>query len=380
MHAFYSQPGVPSHSVLLFPTREQATSYPRGSLRLALCRACGFIANVDMDVSLQNYSTACEETQAHSPHFRRFLDDLARGLVERHGLRGREILEIGSGKAEFLALLCALGDNRGVGIDPAGVPERLDPGAAERVRLVQDYYSERHADLAADVVVCRHTLEHIPDTGDFLRLVRRSIGDRLDTLVFFELPDVGRVLREGAFWDLYYEHCSYFTPGSLARLFRLTGFEVERLELAYDAQYILLEARPAPEDPAGPALALEEGPEEVTRAVEGFRAGVDAALSRWEAWFGELRAQGRRPVVWGSGSKGVAFLTTLDGGRQVEYVVDINPHKHGKFMPGTGQEIVAPEFLTGYRPDVVIAMNPVYRAEIEAELRSLGVDAEVTAL
>ena len=44
-------------------------------------------------------------------------------------------------------------------------------------------------------------------------------------MVFFELPDTERVLTEAAFWDIYYEHCSYFTPGSLARLFRRTGFE-----------------------------------------------------------------------------------------------------------------------------------------------------------
>ena len=76
--------------------------------------------------------------------------------------------------------------------------------------------------------------------------VRAAIGDRTDTVVLFELPDVLRVLRDAAFWDVYYEHCSYFSPGSLARLFRLTGFEVLRLEMDYDDQYILLEAKPVP--------------------------------------------------------------------------------------------------------------------------------------
>ena len=63
--------------------------------------------------------------------------------------------------------------------------------------------------------------------------------------MLFELPDVRRVLDEVAFWDVYYEHCSYFSAGSLARLFRATGFEVLDLALDYDDQYLLLEARPS---------------------------------------------------------------------------------------------------------------------------------------
>ena len=69
-------------------------------------------------------------------------------------------------------------------------------------------------------MLCRHTLEHIAPTGRFLRTIRNVIGDRSDTVVLFELPDAVRILREGAFWDINYEHCSYFSPGSLSRLFR----------------------------------------------------------------------------------------------------------------------------------------------------------------
>jgi hypothetical protein len=82
-------------------------------------------------------------------------------------------------------------------------------------------------------------------------------------------------------------------------------------------------------------------------------------------------------VLWGAGSKGVAFLTTLDIRHEIEYAVDINPHKHGTFMAGTGQQIVAPEFLKGYRPDIVIVMNPIYCNEIQRELDRMGIGVEV---
>ena len=80
-------------------------------------------------------------------------------------------------------------------------------------------------------------------------------------------------------------------------------------------------------------------------------------------------------------SKGVAFLTTL--GQSIDdiaYAVDINPIKHGTFMAGTGQEIVAPEFLREYRPDVVVIMNPVYRAEVTADLSALGLSPQIETL
>lgn len=75
--------------------------------------------------------------------------------------------------------------------------------------------------------------------------------------------------------------------------------------------------------------------------------------------------------------KRVSFLTTLKIGDKIEYAVDINPHKHGTFMAGTGQEIVAPEFLQDYQPDAVIVMNSIYCGEIQRDLDRLGVNAKL---
>ena len=94
--------------------------------------------------------------------------------------------------------------------------------------------------------------------------------------------------------------------------------------------------------------------------------------------FDAYRRNGRRVVLWGGGSKGVSFLTglgiTLD---DVQYVVDINPNKTGTFMAGTGQEIIAPQFLVDYQPDVVIVMNPIYRNEIRRDLKEMGLSPQV---
>jgi hypothetical protein len=375
---FHEQRGIPVHSCRLVDTREEAESFPRGNLRLALCHACGFITNTDYDPSLQSYFESYEETQGFSPRFRRFMQELAERWLDRYDLRGKDVLEIGAGKGEFLLAMCEGGARSGVGIDPAIVPERVLGPAADRVSFIQDLYGENYAHLTGDAVICRHTLEHIHPVADFMRIIRASLEERPETVVLFELPDALRVLRECAFWDIYYEHCTYFTPGSLARLFRSTGFEVLAVDLDYDDQYILVEAKPT--DPSGQPLPIEEGPSDVAEAVELFARELDKIEERWLAELRATRANGGRAVVWGSGSKGVSFLTTLCIRDEVSHVVDINPYKHGKFMAGTGHEIVPPAALREIRPDLVIAMNPIYLDEIQHDLDQLGVDARLEAV
>lgn len=228
MVGFYAVEKVPVHSCLLACTAGNALSFPTGDLKLGLCTSCGFICNVVFDASHHAYSANYEETQGFSPHFNAFLESLARRMIDRYELRNKHILEIGCGKGEFLMLLCRLGANWGIGIDPSYVPGRMAGPSCERVGFIQAFYSADHAHLAAssDFICCRHTLEHIAPVGEFLRLLRQAIGQRNDCVVFFEVPDVTRILREGAFWDIYYEHCSYFSPGSLARSFRSSGFDV----------------------------------------------------------------------------------------------------------------------------------------------------------
>ncbi len=379
LEPFYEVPGIPAHSVMLMHTREKALTYPRGDLRLALCRSCGFITNVLFDVALNEYSPDFEETQHFSPTFDGWARQLVDRLVRDYDIRGRQVIEIGCGKGEFLALLCEAGGNDGVGIDPGCIPGRLQGEGARRVRFIRDLYSEQYADLPGDVVCCRHTLEHIQPTREFMQMVRRVIGPRPDTLVFLEVPDMTRVLRERAFWDIYYEHCTYLTAGSLARLFRSTGFEIVELVRDFGDQYLWVTAKPV-DGPTRPSLPIEDDLDATLADVARFRDECPRDIAAWRDRIRGFAAAGRRPVLWGAGSKAVGLITTAGIGPEVECLVDINPHKAGKFLPGTGHAVVAPEQLREYRPDVVVAMNALYVQEIRGRLSSLGVTAEVVSV
>jgi SAM-dependent methyltransferase len=376
MEPLYSIDGIPVHSTIQLANRQAALEFPKGNLTLSYCRACGFLANTRYDPSVQEYCTNCEESQHFSPTFNKFAHELAQRWIDRYGIRNKTIIEVGCGKGEFLTLMCELGNNRGVGIDPSYQPWRNTSPAVSRMRFINDLYSEKYTDIAADVILCRHTLEHIGQTGEFLRMIRRAIGPRKDMLVLFELPDVTRVLKECAFWDVYYEHCSYFSPDSLARLFRAAHFELTELGRDYGDQYLLIAGRPT-DAPTAPSLPLEDDLREMQRLVADFKLNVTMSIARWRKMILDAKSAGKKVVIWSALSKAVAFLTTLQVGDAIEYATDINPQRHGKFLPITGQEIKPPAFLAEYQPDYVILMNPIYVPEVQRDLTRMNVKAKV---
>ena len=377
---FHEIKNVPVNSVMNCNTREQALSFPRGDIILGLCRQCGFIYNTAFDRERVRYCSECEESQAYSPTFNAFAGRLARNLVDKYGLHQKRIIEIGCGKGQFLKLICALGQNSGVGFDPAYIPGRGEiDGSAAQIEFVKDYYSEKYAGYQGDFICCRMTLEHIPDTALMVETVRRSIGACPDTIVFFQVPDVTRIMRGGAFEDIYYEHCSYFSPGSLARLFQRCGFDVIDLQREYENQYICLEARPAvrPREIEHP---LYEKVAALAELVSGFEKKYPLILDQWQTELEQLKQQSQKVVIWGSGSKGVAFLNAIGNSAAIDFVVDIHPYRQQTFMAGSGQQIMAPSFLKDYRPDVVIIMNTIYREEIQQELTQLGLKPDLITL
>ncbi|MEA3412669.1 MAG: class I SAM-dependent methyltransferase [Pseudomonadota bacterium] len=376
LEIFYRQDAIPVNSCILFDSSHEAREYPKGDMRLGVCPSCGFVSNTAFDPRLTEYSGRYEETQGFSATFNTFHEDLARRLIDRYSLHGKDLLEIGCGKGEFLSLLCALGGNRGTGFDP-GFDDTREQSAPDRdLTFVKDFFSSRYDDCAADFVACKMTLEHIARPKEFLRMIRESVRWNPGAIVFFQVPEATRILGTCALEDVYYEHCSYFSPGSLRYLFESTGFEVLSERVEYDGQYLTIEAAPIDVDPDQASVPRDL---ETMRAhAEGF---MDRAREKRDEWLARVReGDPRRVVLWGSGSKAVAFLALLDREIPVEYVVDINPHRQGSFMAGTGQRIVAPEYLRQYRPDTVTLMNPVYRGEVGKTLRELGLAPELVAL
>jgi len=180
---------------------------------------------------------------------------------------------------------------------------------------------------------------------------------------------------------VYYEHCSYFGASSLESLFTRTGFEVVECFLDFDDQYLVLEARPvASVSTAPPRRQWIADHQHVRELMREFAPAVDRRVRTWRSDLDEACRRGERVVIWGAGSKGVSYLTALGLRDEIDCAVDINPHKAGKFMAGTGHEIVIPEALVGREPDVVVVMNPIYRDEISRRLDELGLHPKLVTV
>ena len=365
-----SLPQMPVFCNLLWPDQEGARNAPRGDIELGFCRQCGHIYNLVFDAELMAYIQAYENSLHFSPRFQSYASDLARSLVERYDLHGKDIVEIGSGQGDFLRMLCALGDNRGVGFDPSYVAESTDDAGPD-VTFVRDYYSEQYADRPVDFIYSRHVLEHLEQPRKLVAILR-SLPE---IVAFSEVPNADFMLEHTALWDVIYEHYSYFGRLSLSRLFGDQGFRILRLDTTFGEQFLCLEATPAQGDashhpPQMPILT------EMNDAVSRFAQNSRALLADWRERLEEIKRSGRRAVVWGAGSKGVTFLNLLSRDGPIEFIVDINPRKHGMCIAGVGQTIVPPDFLREYRPDTVLVMNRNYAEEIAEMVDEMGLEPE----
>jgi SAM-dependent methyltransferase len=368
---FLALRGVPVNPSRRSSTRAQATGVAVRDVLLTFCDRCALIWNPEFEPAALEYDGEYESSLHFSPIFRQYAEKLAARLVERHGIRGKTVVEIGSGKGEFLALVCERGDNRGIGFDPTYNGES-DAAADGRVRFLPELYGEQTA-VEADLVVFRHVLEHVPDPLAFLQDVRHALGDR-EAVVYCEVPAAEYLLWERAVWDVIYPHCSVFAAPALRYLFERAGLRVLDSGFSFGGEYLWVEATPD-------AAVREVLPEEAAALrplVDSFAADVQAQRTRWAKRLTATNGDG--VALWGGGAKGTTFLNLVRGAELVRAVVDLNPRKQGTFVAGTGHPIVSPESLVGRAPGHVIVMNPVYRDEIAARLAELDLEPELDVI
>ncbi len=353
---------LPKQPVVLnyrFRTAAEARAVPRRDVHLLQCRGCGLVFNAAFEPEVIPYDSRYENRQGFSPVFRAHVTDLVQRLVRTPGIQGGRLLEVGCGKGDFLREAA-----RALGAEADGYDTSYEGPDAEddgRVRFQASYVSAGTVQGRYDAVICRHVVEHVAGIGAFLKELAGIARAAGDPLVVIETPRFEWIVENRCLWDVFYEHCNYFTQPTLAHLARLAGFKVVRHSPVFGDQYQWLELRLAkrtkvPTDPGIPANAR------LTTFARLARRQLDALTLRIRS------GRGRKPwAVWGAGAKGVALVNLLPRLRPAA-VIDSNPAKQGGVLPGTSVPILAPsDPLLGQLGLVVIA-NPNYAAEIRTDL------------
>lgn len=338
------EPAPPNISDLLRGDSEG----PLETIRLDVCQcqACGFIQLTE------TLETAFYDdyvmTVSHAATMQTFQSVQAQQFVQRFALQDRRVLEVGCGDGNYLDHLQAAGAHV-TGNEPSAPFRKL---ATTRGHHVLGGYVSAATPVAGgpyDAFVTRQVLEHVPDPRDFLAGIAASLAPGAVGLI--EVPCIEQSFRHQRYFDFFPDHLNYFTKGVLARLLERQGFEVLGLEEGMHGEYTIAVVRWCP---AAGLAALQAALDHTTQALRDFAA--------------EEHRAGHRVAAWGAGGKGIASLTAARL-TDLAYVVDSDPHKQGKRLPGVGLRVVPPSVLQSEPVQSIILTALAYRDEILRLLR-----------
>jgi hypothetical protein len=375
---FYEVTDVPASCNLLWRSKDEAINCPKGKIKLAFCSFCTLVTNIALEPEKNQYGHRYDNSLFYSPHFQDFAKKLATKLIQRYNLHNKCIIEIGGGKVDFLSLLTELGNNHGLRLDPFCTKVEDKSGKANNlVGSSPSFYSQPDGCNKADFIFSYHELEHMNYPKNFLSILRKMLGHSSKTHVFFAVPNAPKTFEEGDFTDIIYEHVSYFTVPSLFYLFSSCGFNIcdvtESKNEIFDSIYI--DVTPKTRTKSSFKSVSKSRVGEIKDYTTSFADKSTNMIEKYSRRVKQLLNKRKQVVMWGAGARGVTLLNVLKDSR-IEYAVDINPRKQGKYIPGTGQKIVEPKFLLDHRPDYVILANPAYENEISHVISNLEIKTE----
>jgi SAM-dependent methyltransferase len=351
---------IPVYQNVLINNFEAARQIPRGDLEILECKECGFVYNSVFDTNKVVYSSDYENTQSYSPYFNSYLDDLVETLVKQKGVSNLNVVEVGCGKGGFLRKVVEAGNNYGYGFDPSYIGPEVDYGG--KLRFEKKLYNEESASIKADVVLCRHVIEHISEPVMLLKSIKKALTHSPQARVFFETPCVDWIFENKVMFDFFYEHCSYFNKKSISKAFELAGFEVVSIDRIFNGQYMWLEARPTEDNEV-----LEKRP--FVQYADSCSIGFSKNEFDWTRRAMDrvfMYSESGKTAIWGAGAKGVTFLNLIDPElKYIDCVIDVNPNKVGNFIPGTGHEIIGADSLGDKDLSTIIITNSNYLDEIK---------------
>ncbi|QDT63863.1 class I SAM-dependent methyltransferase [Calycomorphotria hydatis] len=362
---FLHQASMPVSCHHLHTEQNSAKATPCGEIELYLCHHCGLIYNRKFDPNKFQYQAGYENAQHFSARFREYLENLAGELTEQFGLSNKKIVELGCGDGLFLSLLCRDGANVGKGYDPSS--QSNQQFSSPNVEIFPRYFMQDDLAESCDLICARHVLEHLHQPTKLLQLIREALLERRGS-VYFEVPSAEYMLEAESCWDLIYEHCLYFTRPSMEWLLRSHGFDHIKIKERFGGQFLTVTAT------VGEINRLDFVPLAIDQlsllrnSAVRFANVFTQKLQDANSAVARKIALRQRVAIGGAGTKGIMLLNFLQRRDNVSALVDINPRKLGKHIPGSGLSIISPDDPQLRDVDVVFMTNLNYEQEIRQSL------------
>jgi len=364
----------PSNAMRVAPDSPE-TAYP---LVVAVCDRC-FLGQVDdhpraEEIFSSDYSYFSSYSKSWLAHAERF----AALATERFGLGpGSQVLEIASNDGYLLQYFRA----RGIpvlGVEPTANTAEVATGKG--IPTIVDFFGQALAEQrlagSADLIVGNNVFAHVPDINDFSAGLKTAL--KPDGVISLEFPHLLRLIEQVQFDTIYHEHFSYLSLGTAERILGSRGLRVfDVAQLSTHGGSLRVFAAHA-EDDSKPRsasvdaiLAEEERAGLRGRAIyERFQPRIDAVRSAFRTFLLDQRAAGAKVAGYGAAAKGNTLLNAcaIKGNALIGFVADASPHKQGRFLPGSGIPVVAPERIDADRPDFIIIFPWNLRDEIAGQL------------
>jgi SAM-dependent methyltransferase len=365
-------------------------TYP---LRIMVCERCWLVQTLDFAQADEFFSSEYAYFSSFSTTWLQHAERYVTRMVDRFQLdASSHVVEIASNDGYLLQYVKA----RGIpctGIEPTASTARA---AREKgIDTIEAFFSaEFGARLAAegkqaDLMAANNVLAHVPDVNSFVAGFANLL--KPDGVATFEFPHLLRLLAETQFDTIYHEHFSYLSLTAVERIFGANGlavFDVEEIPTHGGSLRVFAQrtgtGRHGVTSRVAEVLGAESGAGlSAAKGYLGFQSRAEKVKDDFVSFLIEAKRQGKRVAGYGAAAKGNTLLN-FSGCRRdlVAYVVDRNPAKQGKFLPGSRIPIVSEEVLYRDKPDYVVILPWNLKAEVMQQLRDAGMsEAEfVTAV
>ena len=334
-------PGAAQH----LPVREQLSQERGIDLDIFQCASCGLVQTVHEPVP---YFREVIRAAAFSDEMKAFRRQQFASFVQRYGLQGKRLLEIGCGRGEYLALFAEAGVSaHGLEYGAAAVEDCL----AQGLDAMQGFIEQPQQTLPcapSDAFATLNFLEHWPDPRASLRGIANNLREGAIGLV--EVPNFDMILRHNLFTEFISDHICYYTRETLTTLLQICGFEVVSCDAVWH-DYILS------------AVVRKRS----SCDISGFSASRASLQQALDGFIKRHAAQG--VAIWGAGHQSLATIALLELADHIRYVVDSAPFKQDKFTPASHLPIVAPEHLKREPVGAIIVMAASYSDEVARTIR-----------